>query len=194
MPKIQDIQVKPSPWRPLSESEQARVCAVAVELIKRLDYVTDWRLQKTYYLAEVWSIEERIRRLSALDFASWNHGPWSLPLREAEEALETQGILVRVIRPARRRPEAEFLKVQSSVVAPSLPADDAEFLEAVIDQVKFLDGETLTRVTKTTSPYQLAKPMALIDLDGHLESLRRKHERLQNSPRVVALIEKARRE
>jgi len=170
------------------------VRAVAVELIKRLDYVTDWRLQKTYYLAEVWSIEERIRRLSALDFASWNHGPWSLPLREAEEALEAQGVLVRVVGPARRRPEAEFLKVQSSETAPTLPAEDAQFLDAAIDQVKFLDGETLTRVTKTTLPYRRAKPMALIDLDGYLESLRRKHESLQNSPRVAALIAEARRE
>ena len=71
MPKLSEIKVVRSPWRPISEADRRRAALVVANLISRLDFGTDWRLQKAYFLAEVWSIEERLRRLSAVDFASW---------------------------------------------------------------------------------------------------------------------------
>src|SRR5207249_10830748 len=120
MPKLSEIKVVRSPWRPISEADRRRAALVVANLISRLDFVTDWRLQKAYYLAEVWSIDERLCRLSGADFASWTHGPWSLHVREAAEILEAKGILVRTKQRAKRRPEAEFLKVVKADQLPDL--------------------------------------------------------------------------
>src|SRR5881628_3706748 len=127
-----------SPWRGLSEAEVRRVVGVTSNLVSKLDFVTDWRLQKAYYLAEVWSIEERLWRLSEADFASWTHGPWSLHVREAAEILEAKGYLARTRQQARRRPEAEFMKVVKTDQLANLGEKDEDFLESVSKLMKYL--------------------------------------------------------
>jgi len=183
-----------SPWRGLSEAEVRRVVGVTSNLVSKLDFVTDWRLQKAYYLAEVWSIDERLCRLSGADFASWTHGPWSLHVREAAEILEAKGILVRTKQRAKRRPEAEFLKVVKADQLPDLGEKDEEFLESVSKQMKYLSGEKLTEIAKGTQPYTATKRGQCIDLGAYLESVKRKHEQLANSPRAAALIAEAKAE
>lgn len=167
---------------------------MAAQLVSRLDFATDWRLQKSYFLAEVWSIEERLARLSHVDFAAWSHGPWSLHVREATELLESKGNLTKVRRLARRRPEAEFLKVRSLEGLPSVREEEAEFLDSVAAQLKYLDGDALTKVAKTTPPYVATKAKHLIDLDAYLESIRKKHAALAESRKVAALVAEAKTE
>jgi len=181
-------------WRPLGASEARRARAVSANLIARLDFVTDWRLQKAYFLSEVWSIEERLKRLSAVDFASWTHGPWSLHVREATEALESGLIVRRETQPARRRSEAEFLNVPEPKDIPAMSGEESEFLDVVASQIRFLDGESLTKVAKATPPCAISKARQLIDLDGYLETLRRKHSKLAASRKVAALIAEAKAE
>src|SRR4030067_253115 len=118
MPKLGELAI--SPWRGLSESEVRRGVGVPSNLVSKLDLVTDWRLQKAYFLSEVWSIEERLKRLSAVDFASWTHGPWSLHVREATEALESERTVHREVQPAKRRSEAEFLRVSDPGEVPTI--------------------------------------------------------------------------
>lgn len=167
---------------------------MAAHLVSHLDFVTDWRLQKTYFLAEVWSIEERLSRLSRVDFAAWSHGPWSLHVREATELLESEGFLTKVRQAARRRPEAEFLKVRSLEGLPSVREEEEEFLNAVALQLRYLDGDTLMRVAKATPPYVMTRPKQLIDLDGYLESIGKKHAALAQSRKVAALVAQAKAE
>lgn len=167
---------------------------MAAHLVSRLDFATDWRLQKSYFLAEVWSIEERLSRLSNVDFAAWSHGPWSLHVREATELLESEGLLTKVRQAARRRPEAEFLKVRSVGELPDVHEEEKEFLDVVAAELKYLDGNTLTSVAKATPPYMAAKPKRLVDLDGYLESIRKKHTALAESRKVAALVAEAKTE
>ena len=192
MPKLREIES--TPWRSVSEANQRRAAEISAHLIARLDFVTDWRLQKSYYLAEVRSIEERLRRLSHVEFASWKHGPWSVHVREAEETLEMEGLVVRVVKRAVRRPEAEFLKVADAAALPPLEDGDQEFLDAFAKEIKFVDGDRLTGMAKATPPFQASKPKQLIDLDGYLENLRAKHERFVRSPKVARLVAEAKAE
>src|SRR6266508_3047002 len=191
MPKFSEIRVVPSPWRPLGEEERRKAASVAANLVSRLDFVTDWRLQKSYYLAEVWSIEERLCRLSEVEFASWTHGPWSLHVREAEEALEANGLLVRVRQQAKRRPEAEFLRIPQRSKLPPLEEPESEFLDAFAAQINYTPGETLTKIAKATVPFQSTKEKHLVDLDGYLEALNKKHERFARSRKVAKLVAQA---
>lgn len=194
MPKLSAIKVAFSPWRPLSEAERLKTASVAANLVARLDFVTDWRLQKSYYLAEVWSIEERLCRLSEVEFASWTHGPWSLHVRAAEEALEADGLVDRVKQAARRRPEAEFLRIAQRSKVPPLGEADEDFLDSLAAQIKYVDGDSLTKIAKSTVPFQLTKPEHLVDLDGYLEALKKKHERFVRSPKVAKLVAQAKAE
>src|SRR5437870_9588399 len=187
MPKLSESKVVRSPWRPISEADRRRAALVVANLISRLDFVTDWRLQKAYFLAEVWSIEERLRRLSAVDFASWAQGPWSLHVREAEEALEAQDIVSRVRHPAKRRPEAEFLQIKKAEKLPPLEESDSEFLDSFAAQVKFVDGEKLTEITKLTLPFQATKRDASVTLISYFKTLQKKHNRSLISPRLPSL-------
>lgn len=167
---------------------------VTSNLVSKLAFVTDWRLQKAYYLAEVWSIEERLSRLSVADFASWTHGPWSLHVREAAEILEAKGTLKRTKQRAKRRSEAEFLKVVKTDQLADLGEKDEEFLESLSRQMRYLSGEKLTEIAKGTPPYVATKRGQRIDLDAYLESIKRKHEELASSPRAAALIAEAKAE
>ncbi len=194
MPKFSEIRVVPSPWRPLGEEERRKAASVAANLVSRMDFVTDWRLQKSYYLAEVWSIEERLCRLSDVDFASWTHGPWSLHVREAEEALEADGLIDRVRQTARRRPEAEFIRITQRSKVPPLGDSDEEFLDSFAAHIRYTNGETLTKIAKSTVPFQSTKLEDLVDLDGYLEALRKKHERFVRSPKVAKLVDQAKAE
>jgi len=194
MRELSEIRIAPSPWRALGAAERRKAADVAANLVARLDWVTDWRLQKSYYLAEVWSIEERLCRLSEVQFASWTHGPWSLHVREAEEALEADGLLVRVRQQAKRRPEAEFLRIPESRKLRPLEDSENEFLNAFSAQIKYTDGETLTKIAKATVPFQSTKRKDLVDLHGYLEALKKKHERFTQSPKVAKLVAQAKAE
>jgi len=189
-----ETRIAPSPWRALGAADRKKAADVAANLVARLDWVTDWRLQKSYYLAEVWSIEERLCRLSEVQFASWTHGPWSLHVREAEEALEADGLLVRVRQQAKRRPEAEFLRIPESRKLRPLEDSENEFLNAFSAQIKYTDGETLTKIAKATVPFQSTKRKDLVDLHGYLEALKKKHERFTQSPKVAKLVAQAKAE
>ncbi len=188
------IKLVASPWRILSVSNARKARAVSANLIARLDFVTDWRLQKAYFLSEVWSIEERLKRLSAVCFASWTHGPWSLHVREATEALESEQIVHREAQPAKRRSEAEFLRVADPGEVPDVSGEESDFLDVVASQIKFLDGETLTKIAKSTPPYAASRARQLIDLDGYLGALKRKHSKLAMSQKVAALVAEAKAE
>ena len=194
MARLSEIKVTFSPWGAISEADRRRAALVTGHLISRLDYVTDWRLQKSYYLAEVWSIEERLCRLSNVEFASWTHGPWSLHVREAEETLEAEGLIVRVRQRARRRPEAEFLRITEGTELPAIAESEEEFLDSFASQIKYVGGETLTKIAKATSPFQTTKPEHLVDLDGYLQALQKKHDRFTRSRKVARLISQAKAE
>ncbi len=181
----------PSPWRPLSESQAGKVDAVSATFLANLDFMTDRRLQKAYYLAEVWSIEERLERLSAVDFASWRHGPWSLHVRESEERLESKGVAERIIKPAKDGVEVELLKVTNPSGAPGLEPDEREFLVEVSAALRFIDSQRLTQVAKATAPFRGTPPEGRIDLDGYLEAVRKRHAKLVDSPSVAALVAEA---
>src|SRR2546427_8613108 len=187
MPSLRNLP-PPSPWRPLSEAQAKKVEAVSGSLLARLEFVTDRRLQKAYYLAEVWFIEERLNRLTGVDFASWKHGPWSLHVRESIERLERQGYVERIEKTARRGPETEFLRVSKATPAEGLSADEIAFLEDVTNQLKFLNSEKLTQVAKETRPYRSTPPASRIDLDAYLESLLERHSKLADSSKVAAMV------
>jgi len=181
----------PSPWRTLSDSQARKVEAISATFLSHLDYMTDRRLQKAFYLAEVWSIEERLERLSQVDFASWHHGPWSLHVREGTERLESSGTVERIFRLADDGLEIDFLKVTSPVEFPELHREEAEFLVDVSAALRFMKSGKLTHVAKATTPFRLTPPEARIDLDAYLESVKQRHAKLVNSPKVAALVAEA---
>ena len=181
----------PSPWRPLSDSQARKVEAISAALLSHLDFMTDRRLQKVFYLAEVWSIEERLERLSPVDFASWHHGPWSLHVREGTERLESRGIVERVIQPAEGGLEFEFLRVTGPIGSFQLPPAEAEFVVEVSAALRYMKSGKLTHVAKATLPFQRTLPETRIDLDAYLESLKQRHVRLVTSPKVAALVAEA---
>ena len=75
----------------LSPEETDEVLAVVSRIVKPTSGASDRVLQKTYFLACVDSIEDRLLLLPAPRFFSWTHGPWSKELREVFEFAESEG-------------------------------------------------------------------------------------------------------
>jgi len=156
-----------------------------------MSHVTDQRLQKSFFIAEVWSIEERLRRLSPAEFVAWKHGPWSIHVRQGAEAAVESGSITTTVKAAKRRPEAEFLEGAPNWKPRLLSKEDLEFLDMTLLQIRYLDNDRLTAVSKASPPFVRTPYGESIDLDGYLRALNEKHAKLQNSDRIARLVAEA---
>lgn len=176
------------PQTVLKPADEQTIQAIVANLAAKLPFTTDRRLQKAFYLAEVWSIEERLSRMSLVDFVSWTYGPWSLQIRVVEEKLQDEGVLGIVEKIPKKYEGAEFLQVINARSIPSMKSSEREFLNSFIDQVRYIDSEELTKMAKSTRPFKATKPHEIIGLDRYLAEMQEKHKRFQNSEKVAKLI------
>ncbi len=176
----------------LRKEDERAIQSVVTLLTLNMGFAPDRRIQKAFFLAEVWSIEERLTRLTRADFASWTHGPWSLQVKVAEEDLQWEGILRPKQDVPKKYKDAEFLeivKIPKSFL--SLKEEDEKFIKSFADQIRFIDSEKLTQLAKTTKPYLSTKDKEIIDLDGYLKEMKEKQIRFQDSDRVARFIGEA---
>lgn len=145
------------------------VLAAAFRVIRPRGGASDWTLQKTYYLACVESIEDRITALPDPRFFSWTHGPWSKDLRQLMDMAASVGDVELALVPSKYRSVTRVYKwPRNRELPPMSNPEDAEFLEGFVAHISELKGDELTRLAKETLPYKQTSQGHLIDLEEYL--------------------------
>lgn len=165
------------------------VLALVSRIIRRKGGASDWTLQKTYYLACVESIEDRLVSMPAPRFFSWNYGPWSKDLRAFMEALGSVGqVRIDLVR-STHQDVTRIYKWPAEAELPQIPnPDDDSFVDGFLARVGALNGELLTTLAKRTVPYAKTLPWHPIDLDGYLAERRSAIERLSDDATLAELL------
>lgn len=171
-------------------SEQADDVLSAVSRVIRLrGGASDWTLQKTYYLACVESIEDRLVTLPDARFFSWSYGPWSKDLRQLVDMAASAGKLALTLARSKYQEVTRVYKwPRGHELPPMANVDDASFLDEFLARSADLTGEELTLLAKETAPYKGTEQGRPIDLNHYLESRRRAVEKLSNDETLAQLL------
>ena len=165
------------------------VLAVASHVIQPRGGASDWTLQKTYFLACVESIEDRLALLPDPRFFSWTHGPWSKDLRQLMDMAASVGDVEVALVPSRYRTVTRVYRwPRNRTVLPMLKAEDAKFLDDFVGRTSKLKGEELTRLAKETVPFKQTTPGHLIELENYLDSRKAALEGLSNDEDLARIL------
>lgn len=173
----------------MSVDQMNDVLAVASHVIQPRGGASDWTLQKTYFLACVESIEDRLALLPDPRFFSWTHGPWSKDLRQLMDMAASVGDVEVALVPSRYRTVTRVYRwPRNRTVLPMLKAEDAKFLDDFVSRTSKLKGEELTRLAKETVPFKQTTPGHLIELENYLDSRKAALEGLSNDEDLARIL------
>jgi len=174
----------------MSPEQMDDVLSAVCRVIQPRGGASDWTLQKTYYLACVESIEDRLTALPDPRFFSWTHGPWSKDLRQLVDMAASAGDLELALVPSKYRSVTRVYRwPHKREIPPMANPEDAVFLEGFVTRIAGVAGEELTRLSKETIPYKHTARGRLIDFDQYLESRKKALEQLSNDENLARILE-----
>jgi len=173
----------------MSPEQMADVLSAVCRVIQPRGGASDWTLQKTYFLACVESIEDRLSPLPDPRFFSWTHGPWSKDLRQLVDMAASAGDLELALLPSKYRSVTRVYRwPRKREIPPMSNPEDAAFLENFVARISDLPGEELTRLAKDTAAYKQTTQGRLIDLDQYLASRRLALEKLSSDESLAKML------
>jgi hypothetical protein len=173
----------------LSPEQADDVLAAVSRLVHPKGGASDWTLQKTYYLACVESIEDRLAPLPNPRFFSWKFGPWSKDLRNLMDLAADVGNFEVALVPSKHQAVTKVYRwPQGKPTLPMRNSADATFLDEYVARVADLSGEQLTALAKQTIPYRNTPYLRPIDLDKYLQERRAAIDKLSDDERLAGLL------
>ncbi len=173
----------------LTPEQADDVLTVVSQIVSLKGGASDWTLQKTYYLAAVESIEDRLAPLPAPLFFSWRYGPWSKDLRQLINMAAEQGAFDIAIVSSKHSGSTKLYRPPRAKKPESMRnPEDQSFLEDFLSGVSKVSGDELTKLAKETVPFQRAELYRPIDLDAYLNERRAARERLSNDEKLAGIL------
>lgn len=173
----------------MSVEQMDDVLAAASRVIRPRGGASDWTLQKTYYLACVESIEDRLSALPDPRFFSWTHGPWSKDLRQLMDMAASVGDVELALVPSKYRSVTRVYKwPRNREIPPMSNPEDAQFLDEFVARVADFKGDQLTQMAKETLPYKHASQGHLIDLEEYLVARKTALEKLSSDASLHEIL------
>ena len=131
-------------------------------------YLTEIRLTKLIYIAEIYSIEKFGKRLSGVKFLNYFYGPWSQEISFAGGMLSGSDILIEFgTTPSGH--DASFFKPNVDKTTIRLCEGDISILDDVLNDWGFKKTPEIIEYAKSTSPYKNSEFGELINFDEHIE-------------------------
>ena len=141
---------------------------IIVYLTFKMKYLTEIRLTKLIYIAEIYSIEKFGRRLSEINFLNYYYGPWSQEISFAGEMLSGGDILIEFDTTLYGY-DASFFKPNVDKTTLHLFDEDVSILDDVLNDWGFKKTLEIIEYVKSTIPYKNSKFGELITFDEHIE-------------------------
>jgi hypothetical protein len=177
------------PFGGLSPQATDEVLAIVARIVHQKGGASDWTLQKTYFLACVESIEDRLTMLQAPRFFSWTYGPWSKQLRDIMDLAESVGEVNIELVQSKYQPLTKVYEwPKKNELPPMKNPEDATFVESFVSRVKKLPGEQLTMLAKQTTPFVRTPAGQPIDLGAYLIERTEAIENLSNDQTLAHLL------
>lgn len=131
-------------------------------------YLTEIRLTKLIYIAEIYSIEKFGERLSEINFLNYYYGPWSQEISFAGGMLSGDDVLIEFDTTLHGY-DASFFKPNVDKTTISLSEGDISILDDVLNDWGFKKTPEIIEYAKSTFPYKNSEFGELINFDKHIE-------------------------
>jgi uncharacterized phage-associated protein len=137
-------------------------------------YLTEKRLHKLVYTAELYYIEEFCKRLTNIQFKNYNYGVWSPDVTDANMWLD--GIKLNI---KEEKTEKEHI---ASFIEPigdfpfELKEDEIRILDKVLEDWGFETTDELVAFTKSTLPWEESSFGEDVDLGAYVEECKLEDE------------------
>lgn len=141
---------------------------IIVYLTFKTKYLTEIRLTKLIYIAEIYSIEKFCKRLSGINFLNYFYGPWSQEISSAGEMLSGSDILIEFDTTPYGH-DASFFKPNVDKTTICLSERDISILDDVLNDWGFKKTPEIIEYAKSTFPYKNSEFRELINFDEHIE-------------------------
>lgn len=138
-------------------------------LISKSDYLTEKRMQKLFYIAEIEYIQKYGKRFSDVTFISHKHGMYSFDIKYLLDTLEDEGKITSVFKKTKDGYDAQFFHPNKRKIIIELNDKRIEILNAIIKNFIFRSTEEIIKFAKSTKPYKTTPLGKKIDLERYAE-------------------------
>lgn len=130
-------------------------------------YLTEIRLNKLIYLAELYSIEKLGKRLLDIDFISYHYGPYSPDIATIGEAISGEDITIEY-ELANTGHYANFYRTtQEKTCVKHLTVEEFGVLGDIVRDFKYGSTPQIVEAAKRSEPYLKTNFGDVIDLDKY---------------------------
>lgn len=137
----------------------------------KTQYLTEIRLNKLIYLAELYSIEKLGKRLLDIDFFSYHYGPYSPDIATVGEAISGEDITIEY-EPTNTGYNATFYKTtQDKTCVKHITEKEFEVLDDIVRDFKYKSTPQIVDAAKNSEPYLETNFADVIDLDKYKKDM-----------------------
>ena len=154
--------------RHMRRSSIKKLRDIIVYFTFKAKHLTERRLAKLIYIAEIYSIEKFGRRLSEIKFFNYYYGPWSPEVDHTEELLSGGDILIGFDTTSHGY-DASFFKPNVDKTTISLSDGDKTILDDVLNDWGFKRTPEIIEHAKSTTPCKSSEFGELINFDEYIE-------------------------
>ena len=146
---------------------EPRLQNIICYLAERLKYLTEKRLHKLVYAAEIYYIEKFGERLTGIRYLNYHHGVYSPDISNAHACLD--GVCLNIEEETTKTGHpATFIKLVEGYPI-ELPTEMKDILDKVIADWEFESTDDLVEFTKSTLPWENSSFGKDLDLDEYIE-------------------------
>ncbi|VVB85116.1 Uncharacterised protein [uncultured archaeon] len=134
-------------------------------------YLTEIRLVKMIYLAELCAIERLGKRLTDIEFKSYFYGPYSDEIATTGQAISGEDIVMEYKETNKGLYATFFKTTKDKTCVEHLNDEEFEVLEQVARDWGFKPTKSIVMATKESEPYKETEFGDMIDLDKYKKDM-----------------------
>lgn len=144
---------------------------IIVYFTYKTQYLTEIRLVKLIYLAELYAIEMLGKRLTDIEFKSYFYGPYSDEIAITGQAISGEDIIMEYKETNKGLYATFFKTTRDKTCVEHLSDEEFEALKQVAEDWGFKPTRDIVMATKKSEPYLQTEFGDVIDLDKYKKDM-----------------------